>query len=51
MRPAASRKLIAGSRSASRFAPGAAVPAQREHGMGSLLDALGEELQSDRADA
>jgi uncharacterized protein YndB with AHSA1/START domain len=26
-------------------------PAQREHGMGSLLDALGEELQSDRADA
>ena len=27
------------------------LPAQREHGMGSLLDALGEELQSDRADA
>jgi uncharacterized protein YndB with AHSA1/START domain len=26
-------------------------PAQREHGMGSLLDALGEELQSGWADA
>ena len=26
-------------------------PAQREHGMGSLLDALGKELQRDRRDA
>ena len=33
------------------FLDGHVPPAQREHGMGSLLDALGEELQSDRADA
>ena len=32
------------------FLDGHEMPAQREHGMGSLLDALGEELQSDRAD-
>jgi uncharacterized protein YndB with AHSA1/START domain len=32
------------------FFDGHVPPAQREHGMGSLLDALGEELRRDRGD-
>jgi hypothetical protein len=47
--PAAGTRLVFTEQGA--FLDGHETPGQREHGMGSLLDALGAELRSNRAGA